>query len=48
MTAELVAAINTRLFSAFLLISNARWRGRIVGLALIGGGVWLSLGRRPG
>lgn len=32
----------------FLRRANARWLGRISGLALIGGGVWLSLARRPG
>jgi hypothetical protein len=40
--------MNLQLFSAFLLISNARLLGRVSGLALIGGGVWLSLARRPG
>lgn len=34
--------------SFFLRKANARWLGRISGLALIGGGVWLSLARRPG
>jgi threonine/homoserine/homoserine lactone efflux protein len=33
--------------SFFLKSANARWLGRISGLALIGGGVWLSLARRP-
>ena len=28
--------------------ASAKWLGRISGLALIGGGVWLSLARRPG
>jgi len=32
----------------FLKRANAKWLGRISGLALIGGGVWLSLARRPG
>lgn len=32
----------------FLRRANANWLGRISGLALIGGGVWLSLARRPG
>jgi homoserine/homoserine lactone efflux protein len=32
----------------FLRNANARWLGRVSGLALIGGGVWLSLARRPG
>ncbi len=31
----------------FLRRANAKWLGRISGLALIGGGVWLSLARRP-
>jgi homoserine/homoserine lactone efflux protein len=34
--------------SVFLKSTNARWLARISGLALIGGGVWLSLARRPG
>jgi homoserine/homoserine lactone efflux protein len=34
--------------SFFLRSANARWLGRVSGLALIGGGVWLSLARRPG
>jgi threonine/homoserine/homoserine lactone efflux protein len=34
--------------SFFLRKASARWLGRISGLALIGGGVWLSLARRPG
>jgi len=33
--------------SFFLKSANARWLARISGLALIGGGVWLSLARRP-
>jgi|SRR6185369_2179695 len=32
----------------FLRRANARWLGRLSGMALIGGGVWLSLARRPG
>jgi len=32
----------------FLRRANAKWLGRVSGLALIGGGVWLSLARRPG
>lgn len=32
----------------FLRKANARLLGRLSGLALIGGGVWLSLARRPG
>jgi len=32
----------------FLTRANAKWLGRISGLALIGGGIWLSLARRPG
>ena len=32
----------------FLRRAGAKWLGRISGLALIGGGVWLSLARRPG
>jgi homoserine/homoserine lactone efflux protein len=32
----------------FLRRASAKWLGRISGLALIGGGVWLSLARRPG
>ena len=32
----------------FLKRSNAKWLGRVSGLALIGGGVWLSMARRPG
>jgi homoserine/homoserine lactone efflux protein len=31
----------------FLKRANAQWLGRVSGLALIGGGVWLSLARRP-
>ena len=34
--------------SLFLRSASAKWLGRISGLALIGGGVWLSLARRPG
>jgi homoserine/homoserine lactone efflux protein len=34
--------------SFFLKSANARLLGRISALALIGGGVWLSLARRPG
>jgi homoserine/homoserine lactone efflux protein len=34
--------------SFFLRNASAKWLGRISGLALIGGGVWLSLARRPG
>ncbi len=34
---------------AFLLTrANTKWLGRSSGLALIGGGLWLSLARRPG
>lgn len=32
----------------FLSSVSTTWLGRISGLALIGGGVWLSLARRPG
>ncbi len=32
----------------FLRRANAAWLGRISGLALMGGGIWLSLARRPG
>jgi homoserine/homoserine lactone efflux protein len=32
----------------FLRRANAKWLGRVSGLVLIGGGVWLSLARRPG
>ena len=32
----------------FLRRANAKWLGRVSGLALIGGGIWLSLARRPG
>jgi len=32
----------------FLTRANAKWLGRASGLALIGGGLWLSLARRPG
>jgi threonine/homoserine/homoserine lactone efflux protein len=31
----------------FLRRANARWLARMSGLALIGGGLWLSLARRP-
>ena len=34
--------------SFFLRRANTKWLGRLSGLALIGGGVWLSLARRPG
>jgi threonine/homoserine/homoserine lactone efflux protein len=34
--------------SFFLRKTSARWLGRISGLALMGGGIWLSLARRPG
>ena len=34
--------------SFFLRRASALWLGRISGLALVGGGVWLSLARRPG
>lgn len=34
--------------SFFLRKASAKWLGRLSGLALIGGGVWLSLARRPG
>jgi homoserine/homoserine lactone efflux protein len=34
--------------SYFLQRANAKWLGRVSGLALIGGGIWLSLARRPG
>ncbi|HMJ41537.1 MAG TPA: LysE family translocator [Pseudolabrys sp.] len=34
--------------SFFLRNASAKWLGRVSGLALIGGGVWLSLARRPG
>jgi threonine/homoserine/homoserine lactone efflux protein len=34
--------------SFFLRNASAKWLGRISGLALIGGGIWLSLARRPG
>jgi homoserine/homoserine lactone efflux protein len=34
--------------SLFLRKASAKWLGRVSGLALIGGGVWLSLARRPG
>ena len=33
--------------SFFLRRANAKWLGRLSGVALIGGGVWLSLARRP-
>lgn len=32
----------------FLRRASTKWLGRISGLALIGGGIWLSLARRPG
>ena len=32
----------------FLRKASAQWLGRVSGLALIGGGIWLSLARRPG
>jgi threonine/homoserine/homoserine lactone efflux protein len=32
----------------FLRRASVKWLGRISGLALIGGGIWLSLARRPG
>lgn len=32
----------------FLKRGNSRWLARISGMALIGGGIWLSLARRPG
>ena len=32
----------------FLRRASMQWLGRLSGLALIGGGVWLSLARRPG
>jgi threonine/homoserine/homoserine lactone efflux protein len=31
----------------FLRRASAKWLGRVSGLALIGGGIWLSLARRP-
>ena len=34
--------------SLFLRSASAKWLGRMSGLALIGGGCWLSLARRPG
>lgn len=34
--------------SLFLRRANAKWLGRVSGAVLIGGGVWLSLVRRPG
>jgi threonine/homoserine/homoserine lactone efflux protein len=34
--------------SFFLRSASAKWLGRVAGVALIGGGVWLSLARRPG
>jgi threonine/homoserine/homoserine lactone efflux protein len=33
--------------SFFLRRASATWLGRVSGLALIGGGIWLSLARRP-
>ena len=32
----------------FLRRANAKWLGWVSGMALIGGGIWLSLARRPG
>jgi threonine/homoserine/homoserine lactone efflux protein len=32
----------------FLRGANAKWLGRLSGAVLIGGGIWLSLARRPG
>jgi threonine/homoserine/homoserine lactone efflux protein len=32
----------------FLRRASSRWLGRLSSLALIGGGIWLSLARRPG
>ena len=32
----------------FMRRANTKWLGRVSGLALIGGGLWLSLARRPG
>jgi threonine/homoserine/homoserine lactone efflux protein len=32
----------------FLRKASTKWLGRLSGLALIGGGIWLSLARRPG
>lgn len=34
--------------SFFLRGANATWLGRLSGAVLIGGGIWLSLVRRPG
>jgi threonine/homoserine/homoserine lactone efflux protein len=34
--------------SLFLSRANAAWRGRLSGAVLVGGGIWLSLARRPG
>lgn len=34
--------------SFFLRRANAKWLGRLSGLVLVGGGIWLSLTRRPG
>lgn len=34
--------------SFFLRRANAKWLGRLSALALVGGGIWLSLARRPG
>jgi homoserine/homoserine lactone efflux protein len=31
----------------FLRRANAKWLGRLSGMVLIGGGIWLSLARRP-
>jgi threonine/homoserine/homoserine lactone efflux protein len=41
-----VAAGYGRLF--FMTPANNRLLGRLSGLVLIGGGIWLSLARRPG
>jgi homoserine/homoserine lactone efflux protein len=32
----------------FMKPARARWLGRLSGSVLIGGGIWLSLARRPG
>jgi homoserine/homoserine lactone efflux protein len=34
--------------ACFLGRANAKWLGRVSGAVLIGGGIWLSLARRPG
>jgi threonine/homoserine/homoserine lactone efflux protein len=34
--------------SFFLRRANTKWLGRLSGAVLIGGGIWLSLARRPG